>query len=259
MLLSGGLLLGGLLTLAAASASELHYRPVDDYAPLPRDTPRVALEVLVGGRPLPTVAYAGRAYLVVPRLGDEYEIRVRNYGPRRVTAIVSVDGLSVINGEPASEANPGYVVAPRGEIVIDGWRRNTDTVAAFRFVERERSYAARTGRPDNVGVIGLIAVEEQTPRPVPPPQPLERKEGGAFAPRKADAAVGETGTGYGRDIDSRVYYVPFVRSGNKRTIVLYYDTAEALRRAGVPVEGRFPEPFPGDGGFVPPPPGYRDR
>jgi hypothetical protein len=65
------------------------------------------------------------------------------------------------------------------------------------------------------------------------------------------------GTGYGRDIDSGIYYVSFVRSANKRTITFYYDTVEALRREGVPVDRPLPVPFPMDTEFVPPPPGYR--
>ena len=124
--------------------------------------------------------------------------------------------------------------------------------AAFAFVDREKSYASRVGRPENVGVIGLVAIEELAWRP----RPLLAKKD-RVAPERARAlgTVGGIGTDYGRDLDSRVYYVPFVRSTNKRTVTLYYDTAEALRRAGVPVSPPLPVAFPGDTEFVPPPPG----
>jgi hypothetical protein len=56
---------------------------------------------------------------------------------------------------------------------------------------------------------------------------------------------------YGRDVDSPAYWVQFVRSGNERTCTLYYDTVEALRKAGVPVDG--PIPFPGDAESALPP------
>jgi hypothetical protein len=181
----------------------------------------------------------------------EYEIRVSNHGPRRITAIVSVDGLSVINGRPASEAHPGYIVEPGGSVLIKGWRRDRDTVAAFSFEDRAQSYASRVGRPENIGVIGLIAIEEMT---WSPRLPLEDKESFAPAARGALAELGGTGTGYGRDLDSRVYYVPFLRSSHKRTITMYYDTVAALRQAGVPVDSPMPIPFPGDPEFVPPPP-----
>jgi hypothetical protein len=245
-----------MLLLDAAPAAGLKSAPAPsgpapqrDELILPRPAPpRVSLEVLVGGRPLPTVRHEGRTYLPVPRVGAEYEIRVRNHGPRRVAAVVSVDGLSVIHGRPASADSPGYLVAPYSHIVIPGWRRSLDAVAAFRFVEREKSYAGQTGRPENVGVIGLVAIEEQVWRPRPEM---------ADRPRRAGAAVGGIGTEYGRELDSRAYYVPFVRSNSRQTVIIYYDTAEALRAAGAPVDG--PAPFPGDGEFAPPPPGYKGR
>lgn len=218
------------------------------------DRMSVGLEVLVDGRPLPTIRHEGKTYLPVPRVGAEYEIRVWNHGPRRVAAVVSVDGLSVINGRTASEAGPGYLVTPYSSIVIRGWRRDLDTVAAFRFVDREKSYAGLTGRPENIGVIGLVAIEELVLRRLPE---LEKRDSAGSSASKARLEAGSIGTEYGRDVDSWAYYVPFVRSSNKRSVTLYYDTPEALRAAGVPVDRPSPVPFPGDGEFAPPPPGYK--
>ncbi len=263
-LLITGLLAAALLALAGRPrASELYVSgvggldprafPGDQRRPVVpprRDGLRVGLEILVDGRPLPTVHYRGRTYLPVPRLGVEYRIRVWNHGPRRVAAIVSVDGLSVINGRPASVHGPGYLVEPRGSVTIAGWRKDLEQVAAFTFQERERSYARRMGHADNVGVIGLMAIEEQAWRPR---WDLEAKGRSATTAGRDAPAVGGTGTGYGRDIDAPVRWVPFLRSNNRRLIVFYYDTAEALRRAGVPVDGG-PVPFPRDTEFVPPPP-----
>jgi hypothetical protein len=235
--------------------------PVERVPPI-RDGMRVGMDILVDGQPLPTVSYHGKTYLPVPRLGQEYAIRVWNHGPRRVAAILSVDGLSVIDGRTASGDSPGYVVAPQGSVVIKGWRRDMDTVAAFSFVDRDKSYANLVGRPENVGVIGLLAIEERVvwrPRP----EPLSEFRGkGTAAPARADGsgAVGGTGTGYGREIGSGIYYVPFIRSANRRTVVYYYDTADALRQIGVPVDRPSPNPFPAEGPkFVPPPPGSRGR
>jgi hypothetical protein len=228
------------------------------YIYLPRERPNVSLEVLVAGRPVPTIAHAGKTYLPVPRLGSEYQIRVHNFGSRRIVAIVSVDGLSVLNGKPASSAHPGYIVDAGNHIVIKGWRRDLDTVAAFSFEEREKSYAALVGRSENIGVIGLIAIEEQAHRPWPI-EGLKRSTAPAL-PLKEYSDVGGTGTGYGRELDSHIYYVPFARSNNIRTLSIYYDTVEVLRRIGVPVDGpTTPIPFPGDTEFVPPPPTYRFR
>jgi hypothetical protein len=183
---------------------------------------------------------------------------VWNRGPRRIAAVVSVDGLSVISGRPASETSPGYLVEPGGSILIEGWRRDRATVAAFRFVDREASYANRMGHPENVGVIGLVAHEEQAPLPLPRPYLEKTAPARSFA-KEDRAAVGGIGTEYGRDINAPVYYVPFVRSGNSRHVTFYYDTAEALRAAGVPIYRMPPVPFPADPEFAPPPPGHRGK
>lgn len=285
LVLSAGLLIGGALLFAGADAADSAKVPDKARVPASADEARgpmlldavpmaaarkeknpkrpelmprveemqVGLEVLLHGKSLRTVEHLGKTYLPVPRVGAEYQIRVWNHGPRRIVAMVSVDGLSVINGEPASEAQPGYLVSPYSHILIKGWRRDLDTVAAFRFVDRDKSYANLVGKPENVGVIGLIAIEELAVRPLPR---MEKQTGPAG--KRAHAEVGSIGTEYGRDIDSRVYYVPFARSSNKRMITIYYDTVAELRKAGVPVNGRMPLPFPGDPPtFVPPPPGYK--
>lgn len=239
--------------LTATAAEEPRQRI--DYDPSLRDGMRVGLEVLVEGQPLAPVRHAGKTYLPVPRLGVEYEIRVWSHGPRRVAAIVSVDGLSVINGRPASESSPGYLIDPSGSIRIKGWRRDLGTVAAFSFQEREKSYAVLMGHPENVGVIGLIAIEEAGWRL----RPLLDQKDAAGASAERSTAVGGTGTGYGRDVDSPAYWVPFVRSDNKRTIAIYYDTVEALRKAGIPVDRPSPTPFPGGTDFAPPPPRHRGK
>lgn len=211
---------------------------------------RVGLDVVLDGKAMPAIVHQGKMYLPVPRMGTEYELRVWNYGPNRVVAIVSVDGLSVINGRPASADQTGYVVASRSHIDIKGWRRDLESVAAFSFEERGKSYASRVGRSENIGVIGLIAIEEMVVRPLP----VDRRFAEAKAAQSPAGLIGGTGTGYGREIDSRAYYVPFTRSSNKRAITFYYDTIENLRRAGVPVDRPVPNPFPGDSEFVSPPP-----
>ncbi len=265
VLVAGGLLVAVVAALATTAGSALPPQESRNVAVPPGVVlppwpgPRVGLEVLVDGRPVRTIAHEGRVYLAVARLGQEYELRVWNHGPRRIAAVLSVDGLSVMHGRPASEADPGYVVTPHGSVVVKGWRRDRDTVAAFSFQPRDESYASRTGRPENVGVIGLVAFEELTRDPFP--LPMEKRDGApAFRMPGSGGvggagAVGGTGTGYGRDVGSSVYEVPFVRGPRRLQVTYYYDTVEALRRAGVPVND--PTPFPRTGDFAPPPPPSR--
>jgi hypothetical protein len=222
-----------LLMTSAALAAELKYRPVPpDVYVVPPDRMNVTMDVLIDGTPARTVEHEGRLYLPVPRMGEEYEIRVSNHGPRRIAAIVSVDGLSVIDGRRATEASPGYLVGSHRSVVIKGWRRNRDTVAAFTFEDRFNSYAYRRGHRDDIGVIRLVAIEEMPHRTYP----LAEFKGRPAEAKGGRAAVGGTGTGWGRDIGSSSVRVPFVRGWYSRSITIHYDTEDALRRAGVPLD-----------------------
>ncbi len=76
-----------------------------------------------------------------------------------------MDGVNVITGKTASPSQSGYVLDPWGLVDIDGWRKSMDQVAAFYFTALPDSYAARTGRPDNVGVIGVALFREREVMP----------------------------------------------------------------------------------------------
>ena len=97
------------------------------------------------------------------RRGSEYSVRIRNINGGRLLAVTSVDGVNVISGETASPAQSGYVLDPYACADIAGWRKNLARTAAFYFTELPDSYAARTGRPDNVGVIGVAVFRERIP------------------------------------------------------------------------------------------------
>ena len=113
------------------------------------------------GRALPAHAHGGRFY-VVGRPGNEYQIRIRNRTGAEVLAVVSVDGVNAVSGETASWNQTGYVLAPHQTLVVKGWRKSMKRVAAFYFTEHANSYAARTGRPHNVGVIGVALFRKRT-------------------------------------------------------------------------------------------------
>ena len=114
------------------------------------------------GRVLPIYWHDGRRY-VIGKPGNEYAIRVRNTGGGRVLAVMSVDGINIITGDTASPQQSGYVLAPYESADIGGWRKSMSRTAAFYFTALSDSYAARTGRPDNVGVIGVARISRARP------------------------------------------------------------------------------------------------
>ena len=227
---------------------------------------------------MPEYRHHGRRY-VVGQPGNEYAIRIRNCSGRRVLAVVSVDGVNAVTGETASPDQSGYVLEPGGYVNIQGWRKDLSRTAAFYFSDPADSYAARTGRPDDLGVIGVALFREvertgwlsDEARPAPQDS-RERTEADAAGEAKASRAEGATasapameppslGTGHGRGEYSPVEQVEFERASSQpdEMIAIRYERRETLvamgvlpkRRHGFP--RRDPDPFPGALSFVPDP------
>jgi hypothetical protein len=111
-------------------------------------------------RPFEAMSIGGRIH-VVGEVGQRYNIVLHNRTNRRLEVVGSVDGVDVIDGQPASLSKRGYILSPYSSLVIDGFRRSQDLVAAFRFGAVKQSYAARTSGDSNVGVIGLAIFAER--------------------------------------------------------------------------------------------------
>ena len=214
------------------------------------------------GRSLPVYWHEGRAW-VVGKPGNEYQLNLRNRRGEDVLAVLSVDGVNVISGETASVQQSGYVLAPGGALEVKGWRKDLSRTAAFYFTPLGDSYAARTGRPDNVGAIGVALYRRKAPEPVPfsqiaPSARSERRDSAASeSAARAPAAEPQLGTGHGRSETSYARMVGFERatSAPAETVVIYYDSYRNLVARGIipqPPLGRpVPNPFPG---FVQDPP-----
>lgn len=117
------------------------------------------------GAVLTPYRYRGE-YWVAGTPGNRYSVLIRNDRGDRLLAVTAVDGVNVISGETAAWTQSGYVYGPGESYAIDGWRKNNREIAAFEFTASPNSYAERTGRPANVGVIGVALFLE---RPVAPP------------------------------------------------------------------------------------------
>jgi hypothetical protein len=95
-----------------------------------------------------------------------YTIVLKNVCKSPLQVVLSVDGLDVIDGKPASVSKRGYVV-PAGETLeVQGYRTGYDSVAAFKFSTVSNSYANLSrGDTRNVGVIGLAVYTQKNTDP----------------------------------------------------------------------------------------------
>ncbi|TSD84992.1 hypothetical protein FFK22_029615 [Mycobacterium sp. KBS0706] len=163
--------------------------PVSTIRSLPVADGTVEFSVLgARGTPMRLTPTGGGDLRLQGRSGDLYRLAFSNQGRRTVEVVATVDGLDVLNGRPGTIANRGYVVRPGDMLVIEGFRKSEDEVAAFRFSAPDDAYAANTpqGDPRNIGVIGVALftlddpaneIVAASPRPFPADAPDPR-----FAP-----------------------------------------------------------------------------
>ncbi|WP_407352740.1 hypothetical protein [Luteimonas sp. R10] len=202
--------------------------------------------------------------------GRPYAVRITNDSGQRVLVVLSVDGVNAVTGQTADPGQAGYVLAPWQSAEIAGWRKSLDDVAGFVFTGLPDSYAARTGRPRHVGVIGLAVFAERRHAPVPaspPPIAGNERRARAIVPQSAqsaevqaaDSAHGASrqriGTGHGEREWSPTRHTGFVRASTRPMQVtqLRYDTPQRLAAMGVLPRpyawrrhhGTSPQAFPG--------------
>jgi hypothetical protein len=218
-------------------------------------------------QPYTTYYQTGKRY-VAGNPGERYAIRLNNLSNERVLAVLSVDGVNAVTGETAGAQQSGYVLAPYASVEIAGWRKSESEVAQFYFTALPDSYAARTGRPENVGVIGVAAFREKTqaqPIAIAPEARYQMQDTRSTASKAATmGALAESapqkrerlGTGHGAREYAPVARVEFERrsSNPEQIISLFYDSRANLIARGIipqPAPHYYPQPFPQ--GFVPDP------
>jgi hypothetical protein len=268
--------------LAAGLVSTAHAGNLLDLAVVDRDT----------GQTLPTYADDGRLY-VAGTPGHRYSVRLSNRSAGRLLAVLSVDGVNAVSGQNADTNQTGYVLDARESTEIAGWRKNLDEVAQFNFTALPNSYAARTGRPQNVGVIGVAVFTERMPAwrereaiakdaapPAPPMAPpsaeMQRSDAGAAAPATTQAPAADAakpaarakaesyarseerlGTGHGAREYAHVDQTTFERASRHpaETLAVWYDSYANLVAQGIIARPiARTEPQPFPGTFVPDPP-----
>ncbi len=72
------------------------------------------------------------------REGQRYRLWLNNLGSATYEVVATVDGLDVLNGQPGSLKNRGYVLEPGESLVIEGFRKNEREVAAFQLRQPRR-------------------------------------------------------------------------------------------------------------------------
>ena len=123
------------------------------------------VEIIQAGRVLRAISHNSQTYLEAPPQG-EYEIRLTNTSPKRRCAVVSVDGINVVDGKDAGINGSGYVLSAWESLTIKGFLRSNSECARFTFTASDASYASQTGRgTKNTGIIG-VAVFDEKEKPV---------------------------------------------------------------------------------------------
>jgi hypothetical protein len=234
---------------------------------------RVDVQDRDSGETLPVYTGGDGQMYVAGRPGARYGVTLHNLRSERILVVMSVDGINVLNGKTAGWDQDGYVLGARASGQIAGWRKSDREVAAFEFTAPGDSYASRTGRPLDLGVIGFAVFSERRPEPRPVPRPpmipAPMQKDGSAASEAAPAAKAEApaasqpsgagaandaaapsslarrersaieeqklGTGHGQREESIVTHTRFVRARSTpdEVIALRYDSRANLIRMGI--------------------------
>ena len=214
------------------------------------------------------------------RHNSSYVIELVNHSSNRVEAVVSVDGLCVRNGNPASFASRGFVLEPNNRQAVEGWLINPQEAASFVFSTRSQSYSEQRGEGGNQGVVGVAWFEEK-----PPAIPLAHTwhspintqpwvfSGNAASTLLSKSGISansvgasDMGTGFGDSVSFPTTPIQFSRKSNTpaAVCVLHYDSAANLQRMGIVLKTRannsVRQAFPGETtDYCRPPPSWIGR
>ncbi len=117
--------------------------------------------VTTGGKKFRKAVVLPPNTFVVGDPGERFGIYVKNNTSQRMEAVISVDGLDVVDAQPASFGKRGYIIQPGEKLFVEGWRKNMEQVLEMQFVDlRNRG----TISSPNAGVIGIAVFADQPRR-----------------------------------------------------------------------------------------------
>lgn len=193
------------------------------------------------------------------REGSDYSIRVKNKTNGRVLVVPSVDGLSVMDGKPATMDSKGYILDSYATINIPGWKLNKEEVAKFTFGKPSKSYAVKSGHDaTNVGIIGLAVFKEKvtyysewtTTYPVKDwqdrfspiwisGQPIITYGASSKTVSSSNTSynvdIGNIGTEFGKSEEFKTTSVSFEKGSLHTVFEIFYDDYSGLMERGIKV------------------------
>ena len=233
------------------------------------------VKILVNGHPIKEYYKDGKTY-IEGRKGIEFSLKIKNNGFKKILAVPTIDGLSVLSGKEAGYNSPGYIIDGYDSLIIDGWRTSNSEIAKFYFTNPKNSYSKRTNKKDNLGVIGVAIFREKemtythTTYPPFPNYPQDNiylcsnaitdtanatSNNHSFKADNANVSQ-DIGTGFGEYKESYVTSVEFEKESNPDAIfTIFYNIKKQLEKIGIDFRERpkyvAPQAFPN--GFCEPP------
>jgi hypothetical protein len=117
---------------------------------------------------IPEYGHKGLTF-VEGRRGQPFVLNLRNNSAQRVLAVVSIDGLNVVDGEACTPQSRGYIIPGYSSVDIQGWRTSLEEVHHFKFEAKEQSYAKTSGGDaQNCGILSAKFFSEVWKFPPPP-------------------------------------------------------------------------------------------
>lgn len=208
------------------------------------------IDLLVNGNPIKSVLHQGN-YWIEGRPGSEYSIKIKNQSSQRKLFVVSIDGLSVMDGKPASHGSSGYVVDAYGTVEIPGWLLDNATAAKFEFggVGKNETYVEKLKNmgldvdPSNQGIIGVAVFNEKQPYYL---NQKTNRSGYSWnlkdlpiAMSSSVRSMNDLGTKFGEETKFDTVKTYFEKSSKTPNSVvnIRYNTLEILKKLGVPIHG----------------------